>query len=343
MNKRLFAVFLCVAVAGGGLLWKNRQTVTNPSWAQPTMGTMAHITVSGSISKKELAALHSEIDAALKDVNRTMSTWQDDTEISQFNHFQGLENFKISPEFAAVATTALKFSEATDGAFDPTVKPLVDYWGFGPEERTMPLDEVRQAVGWQKVHLEGSALQKDHPALQLDFSAIAKGYGVDRVAEVIAQTRDNFLVEIGGEIVTHGTNPKGKPWTVGIESPDPATGFGESIFQTLELSGRAMATSGDYRNFQVRADGTRYSHIINPKTGMPAESDIAAVSVLANDCMDADAAATSLFVMGSEKSFQWLENHPEFEAFFILHKTDEPGFTSLATPGFPNLGKATNR
>ncbi|QHI70077.1 FAD:protein FMN transferase [Tichowtungia aerotolerans] len=335
MNKKLFAVFLCVAVAGGGLLWKNRQTVTNPSWAQPTMGTMAHITLSGSISKKMLGTLRDAIDATLEDVNRTMSTWQADTEISQFNRFQGLENVEISPEFAEVAQAALEFSKATDGAFDPTVKPLIDYWGFGPEERTTPLEEIRQAVGWQKVHLGSATIRKDRPSLQLDFSAIAKGYGVDRVAGVIAQIRNNFLVEIGGEIVASGTNPKGLPWKVGIENPDPTAAFGESILQILELSGRAMATSGDYRNFQIRADSTRYSHIIDPKSGTPAESDIAAVSVLAKRCMDADAVATALFVMGSEKSFQWLETHPGFDAFFILHDPKTPGFASRATPGFP--------
>lgn len=319
----------------GALLWKSAQTVHNPSWAQPTMGTMAHITLSGPISKKELAALRSEIDNVLDVVNRTLSTWQEDTDISRFNRFQGLEKFPVSAEFAAVAKAALAFSKATDGAFDPTVKPLVDYWGFGPEKRAKPLEEVRQAVGRQKVHLENNSLRKDVPALQLDFSAIAKGYGVDRVADVIARTRENFLVEIGGEIVAAGTSPKGKPWIVGIENPDPMTSFGESIFRTLELSGRAMATSGDYRNFQMRADGTRYSHIIDPRTGRPAESDIAAVSVLAERCMDADAAATALFVMGSEEAFQWLETRPEFAAFFILHRPNEPGFSSKSTPDFP--------
>jgi FAD:protein FMN transferase len=339
INKKLLPGLLLAAALAGALLWKNSQTVQHPSWAQPTMGTMAHITVSGKVSEPELKRLRIEIDAVLEEVNRTMSTWQTDTEISRFNRFQGLEPFPVSAAFADVAGTALSFAEQTGGAFDPTVKPLVDFWGFGPETQETEFSEILQSVGWRKVHLEGKALRKDHPALQLDFSAIAKGYGVDRAAGVIARTRNDFLVEIGGEIVACGVNPKGRPWQVGIESPDPETAFGKSIFQTLELSERAMATSGDYRNFQVRADGTRYSHIIDPKTGQPAGSDIAAVSVLAERCMNADAAATALFVMGSQKSFQWLEKHPEFEAFFILHKPDEPGFSSAATPGFPNLGK----
>ena len=331
---KLLSVLVGIALVGLflNLSRPNAQVVENPSWAQPTMGTIAHITISGSISKKQLETLREAIDQTLEEINRTMSTWQSDTEISQFNSSKSLEPFPVSAEFAEITRAALALSQSTDGAFDPTVKPLIDYWGFGPEKSNDELSEVLLAVGWKKAHLNNNALKKDHPALQFDFSAIAKGYGVDRVAEVVAQAHTDFLVEIGGEIVAHGTSPKGKPWVVGIERPEPESGFGETIFQTLELSGRAMATSGDYRNFQVRDDGTRYSHIIDPRTGEPAESDIAAVTVLADRCMDADAVATALFVMGSEKALQWLEKHPEFDAFFILHDSD--GFTSSATPFF---------
>jgi thiamine biosynthesis lipoprotein len=318
-----------------GLLWYV-WPVKNPSWELTTMGTTAHITLSGSISKWDLKELRADIDGTLVAVNSTLSTWQTDSEISRFNRSRSLEGIPVSQSFSTVTRAALNFSKMTDGAFDPTVKPLVDYYGFGPEQqKEKPLAEMMETVGWKKLNLTNTSLRKKNPAVQLDFSAIAKGYGVDQVATVIAQTRADFLVEIGGEIVARGINPDGESWRVGIESPDPESGFGETIFQALELSDRAMATSGDYRNFQIRADGSRYSHIINPKTGKPAESDIAAVTVLADRCMDADAIATALFVMGSEKSFQWLENHPEFETFFILHTQD--GFTSKSTAGFPTL------
>jgi thiamine biosynthesis lipoprotein len=330
-----------------------RMPIESPSWEQPTMGTLCHITLSGPVQKNKLKALRADIDTALEDVNRRMSTWQADTEISQFNTFQGLESFAISPEFAEVVQAALSYAEQTGGAFDPTVKPLVDHWGFGmsnieQETARTEVSKIMNWVGWEKVHLEANRLRKDHPNLQLDLSAIAKGYGVDRVGDVIrAAGLSDFLVEIGGEIVADGNAPSGGPWRVGIESPESDKAFGQSIFQALELSGWAMATSGDYRNFRVRKDGTRYSHIIDPRTGKPAESDIAAVTVLAKRCMDADAIATALFVMGSEKSFQWLstlrklegEKHPGFEAFFILHDATESGFSSRATPGFPNIGK----
>jgi thiamine biosynthesis lipoprotein len=335
MNKKLLIGMICV-LALGGFSWFKAQSVADPSWAQATMGTECHITLAGSVPKRDLAALRKKIDTALADVNHCMSTWQADTEISKFNAFQSLEPFPISPAFAEVMQSALAFSAATDGAFDPTVKPLVDHWGFGPAADEESLAEIMEAVGWQKVRLENNTLIKDHPELELDLSAIAKGYGVDCVAEVIrASGHPDFIVEIGGEIVAGGTNPSAKLWRIGIESPEPGRAFGEKIFQTVEISNKAMATSGDYRNFRVRSDGTRYSHIIDPHTGKPAMSDVAAVTVIAARCMDADAVATSLCVMGSEKGFQWLENHPEFQALFILHSNDGNTFTSKATAGFP--------
>jgi thiamine biosynthesis lipoprotein len=328
-----WGVVLLMGVGIGGRLGSQR--VENPSWAQPTMGTICHITVSGSIRKAELQTLRGQIDAALLNVNDQMSTWQPDSEISLFNAFHSEVLFPVSPEFSRVIRRALEISSLTDGAFDPTVKPLVDYWGFGSGEAESSLDAVRETVGWQKVIVSESGLNKRNDALQLDLSAIAKGYGVDRVAEVIqASGRIDYMVEIGGEVVTSGTNPTGSPWRIGVESPDPEQAFGASIFQVLELSGHALATSGDYRNFRERDDGSRYSHLIDPRTGHPAKTDIAAVSVLASNCMDADAVATALFVMGSEKGIPWVEDRPGFEALFILHAEDG-AFRSVATGGFP--------
>lgn len=313
----------------------SRQEISNPKWEQPTMGTLCHITLSDPVPEDKLNRLREKIDAELEKVNRLMSTWQPDTEISQFNEFESLDPFPVSPEFAAVVRRALEIAEATGGAFDPTVKPLVDHWGFGANADTQPLEKIMQTVGWQKVRVENGALIKTNPNVQIDLSAIAKGYGTDAVANVIRDSGfENFLVEIGGEVAASGQSPKNRAWLVGVETPQPDAAFGALLFQTLELSRRAMATSGDYRNFRERADGTRYSHIIDPASGLPAETDVASVSVLADACMDADAAATALFVMGSEKGFQWLENHPELDVLFILHSTNQT-FTARATPGFP--------
>lgn len=306
------------------------QGIRNPSWRGTTMGTTYSVTLVDRLRSGKLQEIKAAVESELAVVNTQMSTWQSDTEISQFNRFQSLEPFPVSPEFAEVVRRALEISASTEGAFDPTVKPLVDHWGFGPEADTAPLEEIMKAVGWEKLILTGNSLSKEAEALQLDLSAIAKGYGVDAVAEVIrSHGIKDFLVEIGGEIVVSGLNPDGTPWRVGVESPD-----GNGIFQTLELLDGAMATSGDYRNFRTREDGTRYSHIIDPKTGRSAETDVASVSVLASSCMDADAVATALFVMGSRKSFRWLENHLEFAALFILHSTNGT-FTTRSTDGFP--------
>ena len=338
--------FRWILLTVGGVLLIVKMThplVPSPSWGQPTMGTLCHITLSSSLPDSVLKALRREIDAELQQVNQRMSTWQSDTEISQFNKFQSLDPFPVSPEFAGVVRHALEISAETDGAFDPTVKPLVDHWGFGPEADTGLLAEIMKTVGWEKVVLAGNSLSKKEENLQLDLSAIAKGYGVDAVADVIRSfDLKNFLVEIGGEIVASGLNPDQKPWRVGVESPQVSAAYSSGIFRTLELLDEAMATSGDYRNFRTREDGTRFSHIIDPRTGQPSETDIASVSVLAGSCMEADAAATALFVMGSKKGMEWLlarreldgENRSELEAFFILHTTNQT-FTTRATSGFP--------
>jgi len=325
------------------------QGVRNPSWNGSTMGTHYSITLVDRLRPAELRKIKMSIEHRLGAVNDEMSMWDPASELSRFNQTRSVHPFPVSAPLAKVVAAALEMSEQTGGLFDPTIKPLVDYWGFGARhrrdrmsniERGMPntegketLEFLMEFVGWEKVLPAGNSLSKKEENVQIDLSAIAKGYGVDEVAGVIRSFGiTNFLVEIGGEIHLAGLSPDQKPWRIGIESPD--AGCGVEVFQTLELRGGAMATSGDYRNIRAREDGTRYSHIINPKTGRPAETDIASVSVLAGSCMDADAAATALFVMGSKKGFQWLETHPEFEAFFILHSVNQT-FRTLATDGFP--------
>jgi FAD:protein FMN transferase len=341
MKKRSHIIrWIGTAAALAGLaFFLISRPVQNPSWEQPTMGTTAHITLSGPVRKGALRTVRAAVDDALETVNRQMSTWQNHTEISAFNRSRTSDPFPVSPAFAAVVERALDWSAATDGAFDPTVKPLVDHWGFGPQSENEPLEQIMPFVGWQKVRVQNDSLIKTHPQLQLDLSAIAKGYGVDEVLRVIrAQGVENVLVEIGGELAAAGKSPAGGLWRIGIESPEPDRAFGDRLFRTLELSGRAMATSGDYRRFRTREDGTRYSHIIDPRTGRPAETDIAAVTVLADNCTDADAAATALFVMGSEQALRWLEKRPGLAAFFILHHPGSADFISRATENFPASG-----
>jgi len=307
------------------------QGIRNPKWQGQTMGTSYSVAIAGRPRRGELKEMKAAVEARLAEIDNQMSTWNPDSRLSRFNRFLSTEPFPVTAEFVGVVRAALEIAASTDGAFDPTVKPLVDHWGFGPEADSEPVAEIMKTVGWEKLRVDRRAIKKAHPELQLDLSAIAKGYGVDALAEIIHSAGfTNFLVEIGGEVITSGTKENDEPWLVGIQHPDTGSG----IFQALELSGGALATSGGYRNFRVRADGTRYSHIIDPVSGMPAESDIASVSVIAPSCMEADAVATALFVMGSETGFQWLETRPELEALLLLHATNEP-FTVRATPGFP--------
>ncbi|MFA6172380.1 MAG: FAD:protein FMN transferase [Kiritimatiellales bacterium] len=339
-NIKAIIGILCAAFLGG-LLWFKTQTVSNPSWEQPAMSSSACISLSGRFNSARLKEIRRQIDTALEDSKRIVNIWDETTEISQFNRFNSTEPFPVSVEFARVVQIALDFSALTGGAFDPTVKPLLDHWGFGPGKSSESLEEIMKAVGWQKVRVENGALVKQHPRLQLDLAGLADGYGADCAAAVIRKNGcTNFLAEVGGgEIVAEGVNRHGKPWRAGIESPDPDKASGEEIVQTLVVAGKAITTAGDYRNFKVRDDGTRYSHIIDPHTGKPAESDVASVTVIAAHGIDADALDTALCAMGSTKSFQWLESHPEFQAFFILHTGSNSTFTTKATAGFPALGK----
>lgn len=334
MNKKIIIGALAAAVLGG-LLRYHSQTVLNPFWEQPAMSSSARITLCGRFSKSRIESLKEQVGIALEDAKRLVNIWDETTEISQLNRFHSKDPFPVSAEFAGLVRFALDFSALTEGNFDPTVKPLVDHWGFGPGKGTGRLEEIMDAVGRQKVRLENGAVIKDIPQLQLDLTAAADGYGADCAAGVLRKNGcSDFLVEVGGELVAAGNNRSGSPWRVGIETPSAGPTSGTEIFRTVEISDRALATSGDYRNFRRRADGTRYSHMIDPHTGKPAESDAASVTVIAARCTEADALATALCVMGSEKGLQWLEKHPAFQAFFILHSADG-SFTSKSTPDFP--------
>lgn len=320
----LLVVFIIVAVT---VVLSSK--VSNPSWTFKTMGTTGKVTISGSIPKSMLEEIQTKMQSELAMVNGVMSTFSSDTQISKFNASHSTEPFEVSEELAEVTKRALWFSQHTSGAFDPTVKPLVDYWGFGAKANEEDLKEIMKSVGWQKVSVKSNALIKKNENTQIVLSAIAKGYGVDRVANALSDLGfDNFLVEIGGEIVVKGVN-KGKAWQIGIEDPREDV----DVFQTFGASDIAMATSGDYRNFRVRDDGTVFSHIIDPITGKPAESDVASVSVLAPNCMDADALATALCVIGSKKGMALVENWDDYEALFILHSTNDT-FTSISSSGF---------
>jgi len=270
-----------------------------------TMGTGWTVKVTRPPAGTDAEHLRAGIEAVLEAVNAAMSNWRADSQISRFNRHAGSDWFPIPASFAEVMREALAVSRASGGAFDVTVAPLVDLWGFGPAQRrdSVPdaeaITAARARVGWQRLELrlQPPALRKQVPELTLELGAIAKGYAVDAVAAALeARGVHDYLVEIGGELFGRGRNARGEPWRIGIERAEPGAA---QVDRVVHLDGEALATSGDYRNF-FEADGRRYSHEIAPATGYPVTHATAAVSVIAASCMRADAWATALLVLGRE-------------------------------------------
>lgn len=271
--------------------------------------------------------LQKEIEAQLKSVNDALSMFDKKSIITAVNNN---EPVKLNDMFVNVFKLAQSISEDTDGAFDITVAPLVNAWGFGYKSGALPsqqdIDSIRAFVGNQKVKLSGMRIQKEDARLTLDCSAIAKGYGTDVVARYfLREGIKNFMVEIGGEIVTHGVNPKRQQWSIGIEKPVEDSLAMKSELQTvLKVDDIAMATSGNYRNFYYK-DGKKYAHTIDPKTGFPVQHNILSATVLAKQCAVADAYATAFMVMGLEKSKEVLARHKDLKAYLIYDDNGKYG------------------
>jgi FAD:protein FMN transferase len=300
-----------------------------------TMGTTYNIKIFDSPMPADDLAM--AIDAELRRVNSEMSTYLKTSEISRFNDSQSTDWFSVSPQFAMVVQAAMKISEKSEGAFDITVGPLVDAWNFGPAERTgkIPddalLEKLRPGIGYQKLHVRDQppALKKDYGPLRIDLSAIAPGHGVDRVVERLAELGcKNVFVEIGGEVRVAGSKGD-EPWMVGVQRPDADDWVGRDsllfaypIGTTPKTS--SMATSGDYRNF-FEVDGVRYSHTIDPITLRPVVHELASITVLANDCMTADAWATAISVMGVDRALPLIESE-ELSTFLVSRSGEKFSF-----------------
>lgn len=300
------------------------------------MGTEYHVKISALPSGQNQQQLHSEIEACMQTVNLQMSTYLPESELSRFNRHNTPDWFDVSEDTATVVAEAIRVSQMSDGAFDVTVGPLVNLWSFGPDARPrhMPSQEeisaLQQEIGYGQLEVRRSppALRKTRPMVYVDLSAIAKGFAVDKVANLLdAKGVEAYMVEIGGEVSTRGSKLDGGPWRIGIERPVTTS---RSIHVVVEPGDRALATSGDYRNF-FEQDGTLYSHTIDPKTGMPVSHGLASASVIADDCMTADALATALMVLGPEAGFAFAEeNH--LDVLLISRTAD--GYTDRWTPGF---------
>ncbi|MDA0193689.1 MAG: FAD:protein FMN transferase [Bacteroidetes bacterium] len=299
--------------------------------------TMGPITYNIKYADQENRNLQPAIDSILNDFNNALSTYVENSEISLFNITDSI--IYQSPYLFPVFAESKKIYTATDGAFDPTVGPLVNAYGFGPgSERVIDalnFDSLLDLVGFDNVSFDNVMAKKSIKGSYLDFSAIAKGYAVDVIHSYLRSCNiTDFMVEIGGEVSCFGRNPDGNIWRIGIE--DPMVSDDEvRLKATVELKDLTMATSGNYRNF-YEIDGKKYSHTINPKTGNPVEHSLLSVSVFAPTCMTADAFATSFMVMGLEKSLEKVNLIDSVEAFFI-YANEQGAVETIATDGIKKM------
>ncbi len=314
-----------------------------PTWelSGSALGTTFSVTLVDPADGIAGDALEAEIVASLESVDALASTWRDDSELSVFNANQSTDWVAVSAEFCAIVEQALEVSRLSGGAFDITVGPLVNLWGFGPDAdvREPPADELidaaLQRVGYEKLETrcgEG-AIRKMHPEMYVDLSGWAKGFAVDRVAELLdKRSAGNYLVEIGGEIRVRGHNAERRPWAIAIEAPSTTERRPHSV---LRVTDAGVATSGDYRNY-FDHEGRRFSHTIDARTGRPIGHRLAAVTVIGESAAFADAMATALLVLGPEAGPE-LAEELGVAGYFLVR--DETGINELATTRFDGLRK----
>ncbi len=315
--KKWQVFFLIFLIAGTVVIMvQNRHT--DSSFQQEegiVFGTVYHATYQCASSHHDL------ILKRLNDVDASLSMFTPQSTISKLNRNESTETDSL---FRIVFTMSQAVSEATGGDFDITVAPLVNAWGFGYKTDSLPsqtqVDSLLQFVGWQKVTLDADGkIEKTDERIVMDCSAVAKGFGVDQVASLFDSLDvRNYIIEIGGEIIAKGHNPKDTPWNIGINKPDDdSTSTNRDIQAVIEVTDCYMATSGNYRNFYITDDGRKLAHTIDPHTGFPVQNDILSSTVLAPSCAVADAYATAFMVMGLERAKEILAAHPELKAYFI--------------------------
>ena len=292
-------------------------------------------------SARSAEELQHGIQAELDRVDGQMSTYKPQSDLSRFNRAPTGSWQALPPEFFNVLQHALQLAKDSDGAYDPTVGPLVNLWGFGPDRRprqpptAAAIAQTKARIGWWKVKLDPAGRRAWQPGgVYVDLSAVAKGYGVDQVGRYLQRMGvEAWLVEVGGELKAHGRKPGGEPWRVGIERPDAAAGavtVADELVRTIQLRDRAIATSGDYRHV-FEDNGHFYSHHIDPRSGYPVPHEVASVSVLADDCMQADPLGTTLSVLGAERGMAYARKHGL--AVLMIVRTSH-GFEQRMSPAF---------
>lgn len=312
--------FLTLLIIGTILIIRQQQNTPYQHCAGFVFGTTYSITYQYDDD------LQAEVEARLQQVDEALSMFNEKSVITNVNQGDGvIPDTEVGRMFLDVYQMAFEIAQDTEGAFDITVAPLVNAWGFGFKNGAMPtrvqVDSIRQFVGYQLVKIEESKkrkVQKTDPRVMLDCSAIAKGYATDLVAKMLSDKGiKNYMVEIGGEVVTRGISAKRLPWKIGVVKPtDDSLHIGNELQTTLNITDKAMATSGNYRNFYYKG-GRKYAHTIDPKTGYPVQHNILSATVLCDQCAKADSYATAFMVMGMEGATKILERHPELMAYLI--------------------------
>ncbi|EGV44087.2 FAD:protein FMN transferase [Bizionia argentinensis JUB59] len=306
-----------------------KQEPTNTKLSGSVFGTTYSVIYDSEVNYEK------QFDSLFAVINKSMSTYIPDSDISKLNRNEAVS---VDAHFLHVFNASNEIYHATDGAFDPTIGAVVNAWDFGPEGKIIALDSVKidslmQGVGFSKISAKNNTITKPKSTF-IDFNAIAKGYGVDVIGVFLeSKNVNNYLVEIGGEIRTRGKNEeKQSDWKVGVELPN--YDGEQSILNAISLHDESMATSGTYRKFKVDENGNRYSHIIDAKTGYPSKTNLLSISVLAKDCMTADAYATAFKAMGLDHTKEFLKSHTEIKVFLIF-ENDDKEFETLAINGFP--------
>lgn len=302
------------------------------TYSGTTMGTTYSIKMVAPTHHKNNKNFKSIIDSVLIEVNNQMSTYQNDSELSQFNSLKDTTWFNVSEDLSLVIKQAIEIAEQTENVYDITIGPVVNLWGFGPSSNSVivpsnkEINEAKNKTGIDKLEVDSSQIRKTNPDLYCDLSSIAKGFGVDKVGLLLEEYDvENYMVEIGGEVRTIGKNVKNENWKIGISTP-----LSNGLQKVLSISNVSVATSGDYLNY-FENNGIRYSHLIDPRIGKPITHNLASVTVVNKDCRTADAFATAINVMGPSEGYEFAlkKNLP----IFMIVREDS-GFVEKMTPEF---------
>lgn len=327
MQKKLFVILtVLIILASCGNSQRELQLVTFRGVVFGTYYSVAYYSPGGR-------NYQASIDSLFDNFNQSVSYYVPNSVISRINRN---ETNQADPYFMTVFNKSIEVARNTSGAFDPTVSPLVNAWGFGFEEREEmtpgKIDSLKRITGYQKVSARDNKIIKDIPEIQFDFNAIAKGYAADLAGSLLQSKGINtFMVEIGGDLLARGLKPDGSPWRIGLEQPAKDMFAPQEWAFMVQMHNRAVATSGSYRKYYEQ-DGQRFSHTIDPQTGRPVEHNLLSVSVFADDCMTADAYATAFMVMGLEQAKVFVENRSDMQAFFI-YAPDTLSYETYTTPG----------